>query len=73
MRPLWPGEVVALGMLAGALAADVVLIHLCHEPISTCVRRSTVGRVVVAALAAHLCFSIPNDPLTWAGRRLSSG
>lgn len=71
MRPLFPGEWVALGVLGLALAADVVLIHAGHEPISTVVRRGTIARVVTAALATHLLLRVPHDPISWAGRRLT--
>lgn len=73
MRPLFPGEWVALGVLGLALAADVVLIRVGHDPISTVVRRSVVARVAVAAITAHLVARIPHDPLTWAGGMVARG
>lgn len=73
MRPLFPGEWVALGVLGLALAADVVLIRRGHDPISTVIRRGVVSRLAVVALSAHLCTRIPHDPLSWAGARLTRG
>ena len=59
MRRLDPGEVVAVGLVGAALTADVVLIRRDCLPISTCVRRGVVARVVAAYLAAHLLFDLP--------------
>lgn len=66
-----PGDWVALGLLAEALALDLLLIRRGHDPISTCVRRSFLAKAVTLGLAAHLVASIPHDPLSWIGRRLT--
>lgn len=62
-----PGAVAAAGLVAWALAIDVALIRRGSEPISTVVRRSRVGRAVVAYLALHLLASFKGDPLALAG------
>lgn len=67
MRRLDPGELVAVGLVGAALAADVVLIRCDHLPVSTCVRRGLVARAAVLLLAAHLLFVLPFDPLSWLG------
>lgn len=69
-RPV-PGEVIAVGLLAEALALDVLLLRRNHDLISTCLRRSYLARCVVLALAAHLCGSFRFDPLTAAGELLA--
>lgn len=61
---------VAGGLVAAALAADVVLIRRGHLPVSTAVRQSKAARAIAAGLACHLLFSIPHDPLSSLGRWL---
>lgn len=67
MRRLDPGELVAAGLVATALVADVVLIRCDHLPVSTCLRRNALARAAVLLLAAHLLFVLPFDPLSWLG------
>jgi hypothetical protein len=66
-----PGHWTATGLIAAALAADVLLIRRGHEPISTAVRSSKIAKALTLALAAHLVMRIPHDPLHWAGERLT--
>lgn len=70
MRRLEPGEWVAVGLVAQALVADVILIRRGHDPVSTAVRKNPHARRIVRWLAAHLSDDIPGDVLTWAGGRL---
>lgn len=70
MRRLEPGEWVALGLVAEALIADVVLIRRGHRPVSECVRTNAHSRRLVRALASHLTDTVPLDPLTMLGRWL---
>lgn len=71
MRGPEPGMAAAAGLVGWALVVDVVLIRRSCDPISSCVRRSRVARVVTAYLALHLLTRLPHDPLSWLGRRLS--
>lgn len=66
-----PGDWVAAGLVAAALGIDVVLIRRSHDPISTCVRRSRTAKAITLCLAAHLVATVPGDPLTALGRRLT--
>jgi hypothetical protein len=69
-RRLDPGEWAAIGLLSGGLSVSAVLVAAGYEPTSTCVRRSTLARIVVLILALHLCFTLKWDPLTWLGRQI---
>lgn len=63
----------AAGLVATALAIDVLLIRRGHLPISSAVRQSRAARAVAAGLCAHLLFSIPHDPLSSLGRLVERG
>jgi hypothetical protein len=67
-----PGNWAACGLVGTALVLDVVLIRRGHDPISTCVRTSRVGKAATAVLAAHLVATIPGDPLSWAANRITA-
>jgi hypothetical protein len=66
-----PGNWAACGLVGAALVVDVALLRKGHDPISTCVRTSRVGKVATAALAAHLVATLPHDPLTAVANRIT--
>jgi hypothetical protein len=66
-----PGNWAACGLVGTALAIDVALIRRGHDPISTCVRTSRIGKATAALLAAHLVATIPHDPLSWAADQIT--
>ena len=61
-----PANWAACGLVGTALAVDVALLRKGHDPISTCVRTSRIGKAATLLLAAHLIATIPNDPLSLA-------
>lgn len=66
-RPLHPAEKFALSLVLLALIFDAHLAKSGDELISSVVRQGVVSRILVLYFAAHLCFSIPHDPLTYLG------
>lgn len=71
VRRIEPAEVAWAGILATVAAVDVALLRADHLPLSTVCRRSKLGRAAVVLLAAHLIASIPGDPFTLLGRRIT--
>lgn len=67
MAPPRPGLVIAVGLVAEALIADVWLLRKGHDSISTCVRESPGARRATRWLSAHLTDSIRGDLLVAAG------
>jgi hypothetical protein len=65
-----PGEWIAVALLAVGLGSSAVLCRLGHAPVSSCIRGKRLLRVTALALAAHVAFTLPMDPLRWIGRRL---
>lgn len=64
---LRPGDWVALGLVAQALAIDVWLIRRRHDTISTCVRTAATLQVLYAAVGLHLARDWKYDPLSRGG------
>lgn len=71
-RPLKPGEIFGLVLIAEALIIDEWLIKNGHDTISTCTRTVMVGKILAVYFGLHLVAQIPGDPLTLLGQwRLS--
>lgn len=68
-RALQPGDWVAIGLVAEALAIDAVLVARRHETISSCVRARRLGRAIAVLLCAHLVRAWRRDPLVLLGNR----
>lgn len=64
---LRPGDWVALGLVAEALAVDVWLIRHRHDTISTCVRTALALQILYAGVGLHLARSWRYDPLSRGG------
>lgn len=69
-RRLRPGDWVAICLVAEAFAIDAVLIRGKQDTISSCVRSTLIGRIVVVTLGAHLLATLPFDPITRSGEWL---
>lgn len=66
-----PGDVIAVALAGSALAASAILVRRGQRPISTCVRTTPALRAVAVFLLAHVVFTLPHDPLSAIGRRIS--
>ena len=62
-----PGEWVALGLVAEALAIDVWLIRRRHDTVSTCIRTALALQILYLGVGLHLAGSWPWDPLSRGG------
>jgi hypothetical protein len=62
-RPLVPGEVAGLAIVGAGLATSAMLAVHGLETISTCTRRSRLGRAVALYLCWHLWVESRHDPL----------
>lgn len=67
MAKLEPGEVAAIGFLAGGLTSSIVLVALGYEPTSTCVRKNLALKIAYGLIVVHMAFRVPGDPLTYCG------
>jgi hypothetical protein len=66
-----PGEWIAVALLALGLGSSAVLCRLGHAPVSSCIRGKRLLRVTAVGLALHVAFTLPFDPLRWAGAHLA--
>ncbi len=57
-------------LIAEAVMADVWLARQQRPLLSTVARQSIVGKLVAVGITAHLCATIPHDPITALGKRM---
>lgn len=71
-RRLRPGDWIALGLVAEALAIDLVLIGRKHDTISSCIRTSLPLKAMAFGIGLHLWRSWRWDPLGNGGQWLEA-